>query len=91
MSSTVAVRSLAVAGRATVPGHPQEPVSSQVAELALVAGLIRDAAAGTAAAGQEPAVASLAEDVRKEVVALSAGLASAARGSRAVGLPGEPA
>jgi hypothetical protein len=82
-------RSLAMAGRATGPGGLPEPLSSQVTDLVLAAGRIQDAAASAASSVSGPAVASLADDVRREVVALSAGLASAARSSRAAGLPGE--
>lgn len=82
-------RSLAVAGRAATPGARPDRASSQAAELEEAAGLIRDAAASSAASLSRPAVAGLVHDVRQEVAALSEGLASAARSSRPPGLPGE--
>jgi hypothetical protein len=84
-------RSLAIASRAMPPGAPPAHVSSQAANLVATAGQIQDAAAHSAASVSQPKVVSLADDVRQEVVALSAGLASAARSSRAPGLPGESA
>jgi hypothetical protein len=80
-------RSLAMAGRATVPSHQEEPVSSQITDLVEAAGLIHEAAASAVASMSRPAARSLADDVRREAVALSAGIASAARTG---GLPGEP-
>jgi hypothetical protein len=65
--------------------------SSQAAELVAAAGLIQDAAASAATSTARPVVASLADDVRQEVTALSAGLASAARSPGPAGLPGESA
>jgi hypothetical protein len=56
--------------------------SSHAAELIAAARLIQDAAASSAASMAQPAVAALADDVRREVVALSAGLASATHSSR---------
>lgn len=84
-------RSLAIASRTMPPGAPPAHVSSQAADLVATAGQIQDAAAHSAASVSQPKVVSLADDVRQEVVALSAGLASAARSSRAPGLPGESA
>ena len=84
-------RSLAMAGHATPspssPGHG----SSQAAELIAAARLIQDAAASSAASMAQPAVAALADDVRREAVALSAGLASATGGSRPSAVPGKRA
>jgi hypothetical protein len=81
-AAVAADRSLAMAGRATPspssPGHG----SSHAAELMAAARLIQDAAASSAASMARPAVAALTDDVRREVVALSAGLASAADSSR---------
>jgi len=84
-------RSLAIASRAMPPGAPPDRVSSQAADLVATAGQIQGAAAHSAASVSQPKVVSLADDVRQEVVALSAGLASAARSSRAPGLPGKSA
>ena len=84
-------RSLAIASRAVPPGAPPDRVSSQAADLVATAGQIQGAAAHSAASVSQPKVVSLADDVRQEVVALSAGLASAARSSRAPGLPGKSA
>jgi hypothetical protein len=76
-------RSLAMAGHATPsPSSPGNNGSSHAAELIAAARLIQDAAASSAASMAQPAVAALADDVRREVVALSAGLASATDGSR---------
>ena len=83
--------SLAIASRAMPPGAPPDRVSSQAADLVATAGQIQGAAAHSAASVSQPKVVSLADDVRQEVVALSAGLASAARSSRAPGLPGKSA
>ena len=81
-AAVAADQSLAMAGRATPspssPGHG----SSHAAELMAAARLIQDAAASSAASMARPAVAALTDDVRREVVALSAGLASAADSSR---------
>ena len=89
-AAAAADRSLAMAGHATPspssPGHG----SSQAAELIAAARLIQDAAASSAASMAQPAVAALADDVRREVVALSAGLASAADSSRPSAVPGKP-
>jgi hypothetical protein len=75
-------RVLAVSGRVAAPGGRSGRGSAQAAELVEAAGLIRDAAASAGAAMARPAAARLAEDVRREVAALSAGIASA------TGLPG---
>ena len=83
-------RALAMAGRATPPGGQLEPVSSEVAELVVAAGIIQDVAASAVSSVSWPAAASLAADVRREAVALSAGLASMARSSTADGLPAAP-
>jgi hypothetical protein len=84
-------RSLAIAGGATPPRARADHASAQAAELVAAAGLIQNAAASSAASMSRPAVASLTQDVRQEVTALSAGLASAARSARPSGLPGESA
>ncbi len=83
-------RSLAMAGRATGPGHQPEPVCTQVTDLVLAAGAIQDVAALAVASMSGPAVRGLADDARREALALSAGIASASRGA-AGGRPGEPA
>jgi hypothetical protein len=76
-------RVLAVQGSAAAGGG-LGPASAQARDLQVTAGLIRDAAVSVAAAMAQPAAGSLAEDVRREVTALSAGIASAA------GAAGEP-
>jgi hypothetical protein len=81
-------RSLAMAGRAAPSRARADHASSQAAELEAAAGLIQDAAALSAASLSRPVVSSLADDVRQEVTALSAGLASAARSARPSGRPG---
>src|SRR5260370_31355 len=83
-------RSLAMAGRATGPGHQPEPVCTQVTDLVLAAGAIQDVAALAVASMSGPAVRGLADDARREALALAAGIARASRGA-AGGLPGEPA
>ena len=84
-------RSLAMPGRATPSGARADHASVQAAELVAAAGLIHEAAASSAASMAQPAVASLTQDVRQEVTALSAGLASAAPSPGSRGLPGQPA
>jgi len=84
-------RSLAVAGRATPSPGSTGHGSSHAAELMAAARLIQDAAASSAASMARPTVTALTDDVRREVVALSAGLASAAGSSRPSAVPGEPA
>jgi len=84
-------RSLAMAGRVTPLSGPPDCVSDQAADLVVAAGLIQNVAVSSAASVSGPVVANLADDVRQEVIALSAGLASAARSSGPPGLPREPA
>ena len=84
-------RAVALAGRATAADARSDHASAQAAELVVAAELIQDAAASSAASMTRPAVAGLTEDVRQEVTALSAGLASAARSPGSRGLPGQPA
>jgi hypothetical protein len=83
-------RSLAMAACATPSGARAGQAFSQAAELVAAAGLIQDAAASSATSLAWPVVSGLADDVRQEVTALSAGLASAARSARPSRLPGEP-
>lgn len=83
-------RSLAMAGRATPPTSSPDEASSQAAELMAAAGLIQDAAAASAASVARPTVAALADDVRREVVALWAGLASAASSYQEPAMPAKP-
>jgi hypothetical protein len=90
-AATDADQSLAMAGRATPPGARADHASAQAAELVAAAGLIHDAAASSAASMAEPTVAGLTQDVRQEVTALSAGLASVAHSPGSRGLPGQPA
>jgi hypothetical protein len=84
-------RSLAVAGRAAPSGARDDHAFSQAAELLAAAGQIQEAATSSATSMARPEVASLTDDVRQEVTALSAGLASAARNARPSGLPGKSA
>jgi hypothetical protein len=81
-------RSLTIAGRATAAGCQPESASSQAGGLVSAAGQIQGAAAAALASMSRPVVSSLADDVSREVVALSAGMASAAS-SGPGGLPGE--
>jgi len=81
-------RSLAVAGQATAAGGLLESASSQVSGLVAAAGQIQDAAAAALASMSRPVVSGLADDVAREVVALSAGMASAAASSEPEGWPG---
>lgn len=83
-------RSLAMAGRATAPAGQRGPAPSEVTDLLVAAGLIQEAVASAVASVAQPAARGLAEDVRREAEALSAGIASASRAA-ASGLPGEPA
>jgi hypothetical protein len=83
-------RALAVARRAPAAAGELDPVSSQIGDLVKTAGLIHDAAASAVASVYQPTATSLAGDARREAVALSAGIAIAARAA-AGGLPGEPA
>jgi len=84
-------RALVMAGRAAPRGGHADDASSQAADLGAAAGLIQDAAASSATSATRPVVAGLADDVRREVIALSAGLATAARSSGATDWPGAPA
>jgi hypothetical protein len=81
-------RSLAIGWHVTVPGTELESASSQVSGLVSAAGQIQSAAAAALALVSRPAVSSLADDVSREAVALSAGIASAAAASGPGGLPG---
>ena len=83
-------RALSVARRAPAAAGELGPVTSQVGDLVKTAGLIHDAAASAVASVYQPAATNLADDARREAVALSAGIAVAARAA-AGGLPGEPA
>jgi hypothetical protein len=82
-------RSLAMAGRATAPAGQRGP-TPEVTDLLAAAGMIQDIAAYVVASVSQPAARGLAEDVRREAEALSAGIASASPAA-ASGLPGEPA
>ena len=83
-------RSLAIAGRATAPAGQRVPAPADVTDLLIAAGLIQDAVGSAMASVSQPAARGLADDVRREAEALSAGIASASRAA-ASGLPGEPA
>lgn len=80
-------RSLGLAGQAAVRGGERVPASSEAAELVSAAGLIQDAAAAAVASVSRPAARNLADDVRREAEALSAGIAAASQAA-AGGLPG---
>lgn len=81
-------RALSVARRAPVAAGELDPVSSQARDLVKTAGLIHDAAASALASVYQPAAARLADDARREAVALAAGITIAARAA-AGGPPGE--
>jgi hypothetical protein len=80
-------RLLAIQSRATAAGGGLGSAMSQVSGLVATAAQIQGAAAASVASMSQPAAAGLADDVRQEVVALSAGLAAAA--PRRGGAPGE--
>jgi len=83
-------RSLAIGQRSAVAGAGPEPAGCEVTDLLSAAGQIQSAASAALASMSRPAARELADDVRGEVVALSAGLASAAGTGRprVPGLPG---
>lgn len=69
---------LAIGQRPAVPGAGPEPAVSEVSGLVSAAGQIQAAASAALASLSRPAAHQLADDVRIEVAALAAGLASAA-------------
>jgi hypothetical protein len=74
-------RYLSVSRRPAEPGggHRADAMA-EVSDLVAAAGLIRDAAASAAGSVARPAFADLAEDARREVAALAAGIAAAGAG-----------
>jgi hypothetical protein len=84
-------RSLAIQRHVTLPGAGPQPASSQVSDLVSAAGQIQGGAATALTSVSRPAVSSLADDVSREAVALSAGIASAAASAGPGGLPGKQA
>jgi hypothetical protein len=81
-------RSLAVGQLPGVTRAGQEPAACGVTDLVSAAGQIQAAAAAALASMSRPAARELADDVRGEVVALAAGLASAAGTGGRPGVPG---
>ena len=71
-------RRLAIGQRPAVAGAGLEPAVSEVGGLLSAAGQIQAAASAALASVSRPAARQLADDVRIEVAALAAGLASAA-------------
>lgn len=71
-------RRLAIEQRPAVPGSGLEPAIGEVSSLVSAAGQIQAAASAALESISRPAARQLADDVRLEVVALAAGLASAA-------------
>lgn len=71
-------RRLAIGQRPAVPGAGPEPAIGEVSGLVSAAGQIQAAASAALASVSGPAARQLADDVRTEVAALAAGLASAA-------------
>ncbi len=71
-------RRLAIGQRAAVAGAALDPAVSEVSGLLSAAGQIQAAASAALASVSRPAARQLADDVRIEVTALTAGLASAA-------------
>ena len=71
-------RRLAIGQRAAVAGAALDPAVSEVSGLLSAAGQIQAAASAALASVSRPAARQLADDVRIEVTALAAGLASAA-------------
>jgi hypothetical protein len=71
-------RRLAIGQRPAVAGAGLDPAVSEVSGLLSAAGQIQAAASAALASVSRPAARQLADDVRIEVTALTAGLASAA-------------
>ena len=71
-------RRLAIGQRSAVAGAELDPAVSEVSGLLSAAGQIQAAASDALASVSRPAARQLADDVRIEVTALTAGLASAA-------------
>jgi hypothetical protein len=84
-------RSLAVWPRSAVAGVGLENAAGEVRDVVSAAGQIQTVAAAALASVSRPAARELADDVRAEVVALTAGIASAAGGTGASPVPGTPA
>ena len=84
-------RSLAIGQRPVAAGAGLEPAGGQVADLLSAAGQIQAAAPAALASVSRPAARELADDVPGEVVALAAGIASAADTARPSRVPGPPA
>jgi hypothetical protein len=84
-------RRLAIGQRPAVAGAGLESAGCEVGDLLSAAGQIQTAASAALASVAGPAARQLADDVRVEVVALTAGLASAAGADGPRNLPGQPA
>jgi hypothetical protein len=65
--------------------------AGEVRDVVSAAGQIQTVASAALASVSRPAARELADDVRAEVVALTAGIASAAGGTGASRVPGTPA
>jgi hypothetical protein len=83
-------RSLAIGQRPVVAGAGLEPAGSEVSDLVSAAGQIQAAASAALASVSRPAARELADDVRGEVVALTAGIAAAAGAAGPSRVPGPP-
>lgn len=84
-------RRLAIGQRPAVAGAGPEAAVSEVGGLLSAAGQIQAAASAALASVSHPAAHQLADDVRIEVAALAAGLASAAGIDEPRRVPGQPA
>lgn len=84
-------RSLAIWQRSGVAGVGLEDAAGEVNDVVSAAGQIEAVASAALASVSRPAARELADDVRAEVVALTAGIASAAGAARPSRIPGTPA
>src|SRR5262245_16850520 len=84
-------RSLAIWQRSASAGAELEDSVGEVSDVVSAANQIQVAASAALASVSGPAARELANDVRAEVVALAAGIASAAAAGRPSRLPGTPA
>jgi hypothetical protein len=84
-------RALAIWQRSAVAGVGLEDAAGDVSDVVSAARQIQAAASAALASVSRPVARELADDVRAEVVALTAGIASAARAAGHSRVPGTPA
>jgi hypothetical protein len=84
-------RSLAIWQRSATTGVGLEDAVGEVRDVVSAAGQIQAVASAALASVSRPVARELADDVRAEVVALTAGIASAAGATRPSRMPGTPA